>query len=334
MHRDRRLRAPVRGGGERAAGTSGGVLSGELTAGPDEAGLRLDTFLAARGAAPSRAAAQKLIEAGVVTVGGLPRPKNHRLAAGDSVAVAPVEDTAAGSGDVPFEVVFEDEHLLVIDKPAGVVIHPAPGHRGPTLAGALTGRAAGGPDPERAGIVHRLDRDTSGLLVVAKSEEAHAALRRLMRARQITREYLTLVDGRPATESGTIDAPIGRDRVRRTVVSTRTDRGRAAVTHFRVLEGLPRTTLLRVRLETGRTHQIRAHMAAIGHPICGDREYGGANCGKKIGLKRQFLHSERLMFRHPLSGEPLQCESKPPVDLRRALDVARREPVSGGPDGD
>lgn len=268
-----------------------------------------------------------------MTVGGRPRPKNHRLAAGDSVAVAPVEDTGAGSGDVPFEVVFEDEHLLVIDKPAGVVIHPAPGHRGPTLAGALTGRTAGGPDPERAGIVHRLDRDTSGLLVVAKSEEAHAALRRLMRARQITREYLTLVDGRPATESGTIDAPIGRDRVRRTVVSTRTDRGRAAVTHFRVLEGLPRTTLLRVRLETGRTHQIRAHMAAIGHPICGDREYGGANCGKKIGLKRQFLHSERLMFRHPLSGEPLQCESKPPVDLRRALDVARREPVSGGPDG-
>ena len=269
-----------------------------------------------------------------MTVDGRTRPKNHRLTEGDSVAVAPVEEAPAIGGEVPFGVVFEDEHLLVIDKPAGVVIHPAPGHRGPTLAGALADRAAGGPDPERAGIVHRLDRDTSGLLVVAKSEGAYAALRRLMRNRRVTREYLTLVEGGPATESGTIDAPIGRDRTRRTVVSTRTDRGRTAVTHFRVLERLPRTTLLRVRLETGRTHQIRAHMAAIGHPVCGDRQYGGANCGKRLGLDRQFLHSSRMMFSHPSSGELLDCESKPPVDLRRALDVARREPVSGGPDGD
>jgi 23S rRNA pseudouridine1911/1915/1917 synthase len=306
----------------------------DLIAGADEAGLRLDTFLAARGAVPSRAAAGRLIDAGAVTVGGRTRPKSHRLAAGESVAVAPVENVPPAAGDVPFEVVFEDEHLLVIDKPPGVVIHPAPGHRGPTLAGALAGRAAGGPDPERAGIVHRLDRDTSGLLVVTKSEEAHAAMRRLMSARRITREYLALVGGRPATESGTIDAPLGRDRVRRTVVSTRTDRARVAVTHFRVLERLPRTTLIRVRLETGRTHQIRAHMAAIGHPVCGDRHYEGADCGKRIGLSRQFLHAARLMFNHPYSGELLQCESKPPVDLRRALDVARREPVSGGPDGD
>ena len=296
--------------------------------------MRLDAFLAARGVTPSRAAAQRLIDAGAVTVDGRTRPKNHRLAEGDEVAVARIEEEPAASADVPFEVVFEDDYLLVIDKPAGVVIHPAPGHRGPTLAEALSGRAGGGADPERAGIVHRLDRDTSGLLVVAKSEEAHAALLRLMRAREITREYLALVEGSPATESGTIDAPIGRDRVRRTVVSTRTDRARSAVTHFRVLERLPRTTLLSVRLETGRTHQIRAHMAAIGHPVCGDRHYCGANCGKRIGLKRQFLHSVRLMFRHPLSGEVLHCESKPPVDLRRALDVARREPVSGGPDGD
>jgi 23S rRNA pseudouridine1911/1915/1917 synthase len=267
-------------------------------------------------------------------VGGRPRPKNHRLAAGDSVEVAAVEETPAAPGEVPYDVVFEDDDLLVIDKPAGVVVHPAPGHRGPTLAGALTGRAVGGPDPERAGIVHLLDRDTSGLLVVAKSEEAYAGLRRLMRTRRITREYLALVGGRPTTESGTIDAPIGRDRVRRTVVSTRTDRERTAITHFRVLERLARTTLVRVRLETGRTHQIRAHMAAIGHPVCGDRQYGGANCGKRLGLERQFLHSSRMMFRHPSSGELLDCESKPPVDLRRALDVARREPVSGGPDGD
>jgi 23S rRNA pseudouridine1911/1915/1917 synthase len=305
-----------------------------LTVGPEDAGARLDAFLAQRRAAPSRAAAQRLIEAGAVTVGGRSRPKNHRLAPGDAVAVARAEEEPTPTEEVPFEVVFEDDYLLVVDKPAGVVIHSAPGHRGPTLAQALAGRVAGGADPERAGIVHRLDRDTSGLLVVARSEEAHAALRRLMRARQIVREYLALVGGRPAADSGTIDAPIGRDRARRTVVSTRTDRARAAVTHFRVLERLARTTLLRVRLETGRTHQIRAHMAAIGHPVCGDRNYGGANCGKKIGLERQFLHAARLMFSHPFSGEPLQCESKPPVDLRRALDVARREPVSGGPDGD
>ena len=309
-------------------------MSGVLTAGPEDAGTRLDAFLAVRGAAPSRAAAQRLIESGAVTVGGRWQPKNHRLAPGDEVAVVRAEEEPAATGEVPFEVVFEDDYLLVVDKPAGVVVHPAPGHRGPTLAQALAGRAAGGVDPERAGIVHRLDRDTSGLLIVARSEEAHAALRRMMRARQIVREYLALVGGRPAAESGTIDAPIGRDRIRRTVVSTRTDRARAAVTHFRVVERLPRTTLLRVRLETGRTHQIRAHMAAIGHPICGDRQYGGANCGKKIGLERQFLHAARLMFSHPFSGEPLQCESKPPVDLRRALDVAKREPVSGGPDGD
>ena len=287
-----------------------------------------------RGAAPSRAAAQRLIEAGAVTVDGRTRPKNHRLAPGDSVAVAEVEGPPVPRGEVTFEVVFEDDCLLVVDKPPGVVIHPAPGHLGPTLAAALAGRAAGGPDPERAGIVHRLDRDTSGLLVVAKSEEMHRALRRMMREHRITREYLALVDGRPTAERGTIDAPIGRDRVRRTVVSTRTDHGRAAVTHFRVVEQLPRTTLLCVRLETGRTHQIRAHLAAIGHPVCGDRQYGGANCGKRIGLERQFLHSARIMFSHPSSGEPLQCESKPPVDLSRALDLAKREPVSGGPDGD
>ena len=307
----------------------------ELPAGPDDAGMRLDAFLAARGAAPSRAAAQRLVLAGAVMVDGVPRPKNHRLAPGEVVAVAEVEQPpAADAGEVRFETVYEDEHLLIVDKPAGVVVHPAPGHAGPTLAEALAGRAAGGPETARAGIVHRLDRDTSGLLVVAKSEEAHEDLRQMMRRREITREYLALVRGRPDAESGTIDAPIGRDRARRTTVSTRTDRARAAVTYFRVVERLPRTTLLRVRLETGRTHQIRAHMAAIGHPVCGDQQYSGANCGKRIGLERQFLHAARLMFSHPATGECLDCESKPPVDLRRALDVARREPVSGGPDGD
>jgi 23S rRNA pseudouridine1911/1915/1917 synthase len=149
----------------------------------------------------------------------------------------------------------------------------------------------------------------------------------------VRREYLALVSGRPDAERGTIDAAIGRDRVHRTVVSTRSDRPRSAVTHFEVIERLARTALLRVRLETGRTHQIRAHLAAIGHPVCGDPRYGGRSCGRELGLGRQFLHAERLMFSHPASGEPLECESKPPVDLRRALDAAKREPVSGGPDG-
>jgi 23S rRNA pseudouridine1911/1915/1917 synthase len=270
-----------------------------------------------------------------VLVDGTARPKNHRVAAGQVVSVEPGAGPDSAAEPVPdFEVVYEDADLLVVDKPAGLVTHPAPGHRGPTLAGALRGRAAGGPDPERAGIVHRLDRDTSGLMVVTKTEEAHAALAAALRARQVRREYLALVAGRVETESGTVDAPIGRDRSRRTVVSTRSDRPREAVTHFEVIERLPTTTLLRVRLETGRTHQIRAHLAAIGHPVCGDRQYGGGACGREIGLERQFLHAEKLMFSHPRSGADTVCESKPPVDLRRALDAARREPVSGGPDGD
>lgn len=270
-----------------------------------------------------------------MTVAGRRRPKNHRLAEGELVLVeersgAPQEQAAAA---VPFEIVYEDEYLLVVDKPAGVVTHPAPGHHGPTLSEALAGRAAGGAHPERAGIVHRLDRDTSGLLVVARSDEMHAALQRMMKAREVTREYLALVSGRPDTERGTIDAPLGRDRSRRTVMSTDPDRGRSAVTHFTVLERLARTSLLRVRLETGRTHQIRAHLAAIDHPVCGDPAYGGSACGRRLGLTRQFLHAEVLMFSHPATREIVRCESKPPVDLRHTLDAARREPVSGGPDG-
>jgi 23S rRNA pseudouridine1911/1915/1917 synthase len=307
-----------------------------LSAEDVDAGMRLDAFLAARGAVPSRAAGQRLIERGAVRVDGQPRAKNHRMEAGEQVSVEPA---AEGERDQaperpPFEIVFEDDHLLVVDKPAGLVTHPAPGHHGPTLAEALRGRTAGGSDPQRAGIVHRLDRDTSGLLVVVRTEAAYEALQRQIRAREVRREYLALVSGQPDAESGTIDAPIGRDRARRTVVSTRSDRPRTAVTHFEVVERLPRTALLRVSLETGRTHQIRAHLAAIDHPVCGDPQYGGRSCGRRLGLERQFLHAARIMFRHPATGELLACESKPPVDLRRALDAARREPVSGGPDGD
>ena len=305
-----------------------------LTVQEAQAGERLDAFLAGQGAAPSRSAAQKLIDAGSVSVDGRARPRSWRLSAGERVDVAEEPAPADAQAAAPFEVVYEDDDLLVVDKPAGVVTHPAPGWRGPTLAQALAGRAAGGPDPERPGIVHRLDRDTSGLLVLAKNEATHSALQRMLRDRELRREYLALVEGAPDADSGTIDAPLGRDRVNRTIQSTRTDRPREAVTHFRVLERLPRTTLLELRLETGRTHQIRAHLAAIGHPVCGDEPYGGADCGRRLGLERQFLHSARLMFSHPSTGECVFCESKPPVDLRHILSVAKREPVSGGPDGD
>jgi 23S rRNA pseudouridine1911/1915/1917 synthase len=287
----------------------------------EEAGLRLDAFLAVRGATPSRSAAQRLIEAGSVAVEGRALAKNHRVAAGETVTVAQREAPEQPAPDV--ETVFEDEHLLVVDKPAGLVTHPAPGHHGPTLEDAVKGLA-----------VHRLDRYTSGLLLVAKTEAVRDALQVQLKARQITREYLALVSGHPDAETGTIDAPLGRDRRNRTLMSTRTDKPRHAVTHFEVAERLPRTALLRVRLETGRTHQIRAHLAAIDHPVCGDPAYGGRACGLRLGLDRQFLHATKLMFRHPATGEIQLCESKPPVDLRRALDVAKREPVSGGPDGD
>jgi 23S rRNA pseudouridine1911/1915/1917 synthase len=304
----------------------------KLRVGEQQVGERLDVFLSPRLA--SRAAAARLIQAGAVTVDGASRPRSWRLSAGELVEVeAPAAD-AADAADVPFEVAYEDEHLMVVDKPAGVVVHPAPGHRGRTLAEALSARAAGGPDPGRAGIVHRLDRDTSGLMLVAKSEPVHAELQRMIRERRVDRGYLALVSGAPDADSGTIDAPLGRDRVDRTIQSTRTDKARQAVTHFRVLERFPRTALLEVRLETGRTHQIRAHLAAIGHAVCGDASYGGGDCGRRLGLTRQFLHSFQLMFSHPVTGESVTCESKPPVDLRPILDVASREPVSGGPDGD
>jgi 23S rRNA pseudouridine1911/1915/1917 synthase len=310
----------------------------ELTADPSDEGRRLDVVLAAHPDVGSRAAAQRLLDAGAVRVDGEVRSKSHRLAAGERVDAeiperAPVDPGPAGE-NVPFDVVLEDEHLLVVDKPAGVVVHPAPGHEAGTLAQALAARGArGGPDGWRPGIVHRLDRDTSGLLVVAKSDAVHRALQELIRRREMGREYLALVSGRPDARTGTIDAPIGRDRRDRTAHSTSTDSPREAVTHFSVEEAFPRTTLLRVRLETGRTHQIRVHLAAIGHPVCGDPQYGGGACGARLGLTRQFLHATRLVFTHPLTGASVVCESNLPADLHHASEAAKREPASDGPDG-
>jgi 23S rRNA pseudouridine1911/1915/1917 synthase len=280
------------------------------------AGERLDVFLAAH--AGSRAAAQRLIDGGRVTVDGAARPKRHVLAGGETVAVEPVEPGAepADVPRAPFAVAYEDEHLLVIDKPPGVVVHPARGHRKGTLVQALAGRVAGGDEPDRPGIVHRLDRDTSGLLVVARSDTVHAALKAELARRGLVREYLALVEGRPPARSGRIDAPLGRDRRVRTRISTDTEEGREAITHFEVERALPDDTLLRVRLETGRTHQIRAHMLAIGHPVAGDREYGAPG---RHGLARQFLHAARLAFPHPVTGAAVDVGSPLPEDLAAAL---------------
>jgi len=296
----------------------------------DSDGERLDSALAVRGAAPSRAAAQRLIDAGAVRVNGRSVPKRHRLTAGDVVTVEQRPAPTVPSVDVDVPVVYEDPQLMVVDKPAGLVVHPAPGHPAGTLADML--RGAGGED-FRPGIVHRLDRDTSGLMIVAKTPGAHTALERMIRRREVRREYLALVSGHPDANAGTIDAPIGRDRRDRTLHSTRSDRPRPAQTHFTVVRPYARTTLLRLRLETGRTHQIRVHLAAIGHPVCGDSRYGGGPCGERLGLARQFLHASHLSFAHPLGGESVTCESNLPVDLRHASDAASREPVSAGPDG-
>ena len=299
---------------ETAAAT--GTL--RLQAGEADAGLRLDRFLAEP--VGSRSRAQTLIEADRVRVDGARAPKRHTLRPGEVVVVDLAEEVPdAPADDAPYEVAYEDAHLIVVDKPAGVVVHPARGHRSGTLAQALAARGASGGDPWRAGIVHRLDRDTSGLLVVAKTEAVHRRLKEMLAERLIRREYLALVEGRPSARTGTIDAPIGRHRQDRTLMSVQTDDPREARTHFEIVSALPHSTLLRVVLDTGRTHQIRVHMAAIGHPICGDEQYGGR---LRYGLTRQFLHAARLAFAHPVTGEPLDLSSPLPGDLADALERA------------
>jgi 23S rRNA pseudouridine1911/1915/1917 synthase len=289
---------------------------------PDEAaGERLDVFLA--GAAGTRTKAQRLIDAGTVRVDGIPKPKRHVLAGGELVTYSEPEATPRPDvAPADFRIAYEDDHLFVIDKPAGVVVHPARGHEQGTLVQALAGRVAGGPDPERPGVVHRLDRDTSGLLLLARDEATHAALQAALRARHITREYLALVEGRPPARRGTIDAPLGRDRRVRTRISSDTDDPHHAITHFETERALADDTLLRVTLETGRTHQIRAHLLAIGHPVAGDPDYGRAG---RHGLSRQFLHAARLAFEHPETGASMELRAPLPEDLVRALRQAAGE---------
>jgi 23S rRNA pseudouridine1911/1915/1917 synthase len=254
-----------------------------------------------------------------VTVDGSRRAKSHRVAAGELLELEPEAAPAPlEREELPVRLAYEDEHLLIVDKPAGVTVHPGAGRQTGTLVHRLLGVAAGG-DEDRPGIVHRLDRDTSGLLVVTRSEEAHRALQALIRRRELEREYLALVRGRPRSRTGRIEAAIGRDRRDRTRMSLDTETPRDAVTHFSVEQLLPRHALLRVRLETGRTHQIRVHLEAIGLSVVGDPVYGVAG---DLGLTRQFLHAARLAFTHPVTGARVEAESPLPPDLRAALEAA------------
>ncbi|HEY8808675.1 MAG TPA: RluA family pseudouridine synthase [Solirubrobacterales bacterium] len=217
-------------------------------------------------------------------------------------------------------VVHLDEHLAVVDKPAGLVVHPAPSHDGLTLVDELAEILGGGADPERPGIVHRIDKETSGLLVVARDDATHAALQEQVRQREVERVYLALAGGRLGSRTGTIDAPIGRASRQRHRMAVSGAASRQARTHFEVLELLAAESYLEVKLETGRTHQIRAHFGAIGHPLIGDATYGGK---EKYGLSRQFLHAHRLAFAHPVSGEAMSFRSELPADLGAALAAAR-----------
>jgi len=283
----------------------------ELTVPPEAAGERLDRFLASY--VGSRGAAERAVEVGVL-VDGRARPKSYRLEGGERLQIALPSEHPAGPPPPAPAIVWQDDHLAVVDKPAGLVVHRGAGHAGDTLVDALAGIVAGG-DPERAGIVHRLDRDTSGLLLVARSGDAHDRLADLVRHRALERTYLALVQGRPASRSGRIEAPIGRDRDDPTRVSLDTDTPRDAVTHFEVDRLFPNHALLRVRLETGRMHQIRVHLQAIELPVVGDPVYGIA----EPALGRQFLHAARLAFDHPFTGERLDLESPLPAELEAYL---------------
>jgi 23S rRNA pseudouridine1911/1915/1917 synthase len=287
------------------------------------AGERLDRFLASLDEVGSRGAAERLLQSRRVLVDGRALGKSHRLEGGEEVELEPDAHAEPELDREPMDLrlAYEDEHLLVVDKPAGVVVHPAPGQGSGTLVHGLLAYDVAGGDAERPGIVHRLDRDTSGLMVVARSEEAHRRLQKLVRNRELERHYAALVVGRPRSRSGRIEAPIGRDRRDRFKHSLDTDTPRPAITHFKVTELLPRHALLHARLETGRTHQIRVHLAAIDLPVAGDPVYGRP---QELGLKRQFLHASRLAFAHPFTGERIDVESRLPEDLAAALVAARR----------
>jgi 23S rRNA pseudouridine1911/1915/1917 synthase len=291
----------------------------QVVAGPAHEGERLDSALAAWLREP-RARAQARLARGQVTVDGLPAPKSHRLRAGETVRVAATPRTEPPPAPA-VDVRHEDDDLIVVAKPAGLVVHTGAGVSGPTLVDALRARGtrlADSGEPDRPGIVHRLDRGTTGLLVVAKTDRARAGLRGLFDRHDVIREYLVITEGVPDPGRATVDAPIGRALRNRTRFAVRPE-GRPAVTHYDVESACGRGAVVGVRLETGRTHQVRVHMAAIGHPVAGDLAYGASpTLAAHLGLTRLALHARRLGFTHPATGRMVDLVEPPPDDLVRA----------------
>jgi 23S rRNA pseudouridine1911/1915/1917 synthase len=293
----------------------------------DEAGMRLDRYLTTLLPDLSRTAIQKLIEDREVLVNGHTSKSGYALKMGDKVQLKSldkhVKNTSVIPNSLPLDILYEDKDLLVVNKAAGMVVHPAPGHRDDTLVNAL---AAYYPDIMkedsglRPGIIHRLDKDTSGLIIVAKNAIVHSALAGQMKRHEIIKRYLALVEGVVALDQGSIDAPIGRNPRHRQQMAVTVVKSREARTHFRVQERFSRHTLLLLELETGRTHQIRVHLRAIGHPIVGDLVYGSGNINRGLSLGRQFLHAFQLIFTHPTTGDVLHLEAPLPEDLQAVLD--------------
>ncbi|MGH2507177.1 MAG: RluA family pseudouridine synthase [Ktedonobacteraceae bacterium] len=293
----------------------------------EEVGQRLDRYLTGVLPELSRTHIQQLIIEGAIQVNGRPSKPGYALRTGDEVLIATTTSTASTSHvkpqALPLDIVYEDTDLLIINKAPGIVVHPAPGHSEDTLVNALLAYypALQTSDAEqRPGIVHRLDRDTSGLIIVAKNTRAQAVLVGQLQRHEITKHYIALVEGVVSLDQGSIDAPIGRDPRHRQQMTITTIGSREARTHFQVTERFARHTLLRLQLETGRTHQIRVHLKAIGHPVVGDPTYGSGNVLRGSSLKRQFLHASHLQFTHPISAAPLEFESPLPTDLQSVLE--------------
>ena len=304
----------------------------ELIAAPDDAGVRIDRYISDHIEDISRTAVTKLIEDGKVTVGEKPVKKNYKTAEGDRICVMLDEPKPVDilPEDIPLDIVYEDGHLLVVNKPKGMVVHPAPGHESGTLVNALMyhcGDDLSGINGElRPGIVHRIDKNTSGLLAVAKSDIAHAGLSEQIKEHSFTREYLAICYGNIKEDERTVDAPIGRHKVDRKKMCVTQLNSRSAVTHIKVLERYTGFTYILCRLETGRTHQIRVHMAHIGHPIAGDDVYGPSKVINE--LHGQCLHAYKLGFIHPVTGEYLEFTADPPESFVRFRDKLRKVSLS------
>ncbi|MBE3561879.1 MAG: RluA family pseudouridine synthase [Ktedonobacteraceae bacterium] len=292
---------------------------------PEQAGERLDRWLVAKLETLSRTAVQQLIAGGEVLINGRPGKPGYLLRAGDEIRVLRVVQAVSPSirpQALPLDIVYEDRDLVVVNKAAGMVVHPAPGHYEGTLINALAARypeLLAGEGDMRPGIVHRLDKDTSGLLIVARNRRAQAALIEAMKQHRIEKRYLALVEGVVALDQGGIDAPVGRDPRHRQKMAITATGSREARTYFRVVQRYARHTLLQLQLETGRTHQIRVHLAAIGHPVVGDQEYGSGRALHGMKLERQFLHAYQLRFTHPTTGKILEFEVPLPADLQAVL---------------